>query len=139
MNLPKAEIIRHFSKWLTAWNEHNLSGVLDFIHDDIMFENWDGNIITSKGALKKAWLPWFIRHGNFKFFLEDFFCDEQQQKLTFQWRLEWPSIETKFKNEKEIRRGVDIIQLKDGKVFRKITYSKTAIQVGAAMVEMHVL
>jgi hypothetical protein len=59
--------------------------------------------------------------------------------MIFQWKLKWPSIEIKFKGQPEIRRGVDIMYLKDGKIFRKITYSKTVIQIGTVTVEMHAL
>ncbi|HWC53275.1 MAG TPA: nuclear transport factor 2 family protein [Chitinophagaceae bacterium] len=139
MDLSKVEILEQFNRWLTAWNKHDLAGVMDFIHEDILFENWDGKSITGKESLKRAWIPWFMHHGNFKFIQEEFFINEQRQAMIFQWKLKWPSIEIKFKGQPEIRRGVDIMYLKDGKIFRKITYSKTAIQIGTVTVEMHAL
>ncbi len=139
MGLSKTEMFQQFNRWLTAWNKHDLAGVMDFLHEDILFENWDGKAITGKESIRRSWMPWFMHHGNFKFIQEGLFFDEQQQLMTFQWKLEWPSIEKKFKDQPEIRRGVDIMQLKDGKIIRKITYSKTAIQIGTAIVEMQAL
>lgn len=139
MGLSETEMFQQFNRWLTAWNKHDLAGVMDFLHEDILFENWDGKAINGKESLRRSWMPWFMHHGNFKFIQEGLFFDEQQQLMTFQWKLEWPSIEKKFKDQPEIRRGVDIMQLKDGKIIRKITYSKTAIQIGTAIVEMQAL
>jgi len=137
MNLSRAEIITQFNVWLNAWDEHNLKGVMEFMHEEIVFENWNGIIISGKSALQKSWTPWFIHHGNFKFINEDIFIDEQEQKMTFQWRLEWPSIEHFFKGKPEIRRGVDILHLQDGKIIKKYTYSKTSIQIDNMPVSLY--
>ncbi len=96
-----------------------------------------GKLFLGKIDLRKSWTPWFIRHGDFKFRQEDIFFDEQEQKMTFQWRLEWPSVEKKFKGQNEIRRGVDILKFKDGKILRKITYSKTVVQMDSVTVNIH--
>ena len=137
MNLSRAEILSQFSIWLKAWNEHDLDGVLKLIHEDILFENWNSDIVSGKNALRRSWTPWFIHHGNFKFIQEDIFFDEQNQKMMFRWRLEWPSIEKKFIKRNEIRRGVDILEFKDGKIYKKISYSKTRIQIDSLLIDMH--
>ncbi|HYM93396.1 MAG TPA: nuclear transport factor 2 family protein [Chitinophagaceae bacterium] len=137
MNLSRAEIVKHFSEWLIAWNDHNLDGVMEFMHEEIVFENWNGAIITGKKALKKIWALWFMHHGNFKFTEEAIFLDEEEQKMTFQWRLEWPSTEKKFRGKHEIRRGVDILHFLDGKIYKKVSYSKTTIQIDSTLIEMH--
>lgn len=137
MNLPKADIILQFDKWLKAWNSHDLDEVMEFMHEEIVFENWDGSVISGKNALQKAWALWF-RHRNFKFIQEDLFIDEQKQKITFAWILEWPSLERKFLGRKEVRRGLDIIDLTDGKIYKKNTYSKTAFQIDSIPVRMSV-
>jgi len=129
MNLSKAQIQRLFKVWLMAWNEHNLDGVMEIIHEDILFENWNGAIVSGKSSLIKSWDPWFINHGNFKFIEEDIFIDEQEQKMLFKWRLEWPSSEKYYKGKKEVRRGVDLLYFLDGKIYKKYTYSKTTIQI----------
>lgn len=137
MPLAKADMILQFDKWLSAWNSYDLSGVLDFMHEDIVFENWDGTIISGKVALQKAWALWF-RHRNFKFIPEDLFIDEQKQKITFAWILEWPSLERKFLGRNEVRRGMDIIDLADGKIYKKNTYSKTVFKIDSVPVRMSV-
>lgn len=129
MNLPRTKIVLLFNEWLFAWNEHNLDGVMNLFHEDIVFENWTGAKIVGKELLRKAWTPWFINHENFRFEVEGLFFDENEQKMLFMWRLEWPSRLTKFKGKDEIRRGVDVLHFKEGKLIQKHTYSKTTIQI----------
>lgn len=136
MNLTPAEILLKFDAWLIAWNEHNLEGVIQFMHEEVVFENWNGDTITGKNFLQKAWVSWFSNHGNFKFIKEDLFIDELQQIVGFSWKLEWPSFEKKYLGKKEIRRGMDVIHLKDGKILKKITYSKTLIQVESKVIHL---
>ena len=134
MHLTRVEVENYFNNWLIAWNNHDLEGVLSLIHDDIVFENWNGNVVAGKTALQKAWLPWFFRHGNFKFIKEDIFFDEPEQKMTFLWCLEWPSLEKFFKGKHEIRRGSDILYFLDGKIIKKYTYSKTNLQINSGII-----
>lgn len=129
MNVSEAEIIIQFYEWLQAWNKHNLEEVMKLIHDDIVFENWTGVKIVGKRNLQRSWIPWFLNHGNFKFTEEKVFFDEKEQKMTFMWQLEWPSLIQSFKGKNEIRRGVDILKFKDGKIIKKLTYSKTTIEI----------
>jgi hypothetical protein len=129
MQLSRPEILDQFDVWLKSWNEHDLEGVMDFIHENILFENWNGSCVSGKGLLKKAWERWFDNHGNFKFSAEDLFIDEPQQKIAFSWKLEWPSLEKNYFGQPEIRRGMDILHLENGKIKTKITYSKTVFQI----------
>lgn len=139
MNLSKTEVYKKFELWLAAWNRHDLDGVMDLMHINVLFENWDGKTINGKELLHKLWIPWFANHNDFKFIQEDVFFDEEEQKMIFQWILEWHSIENKFKGEKEIRKGVDILEFKDGKIFKKVTYTKTTIQIGSTTIQLHAI
>jgi len=129
MRLSRSEILNQFDVWLKSWNEHDLEGVMQFMHEDVFFENWNRSNISGKEPLKTIWKRWFENHGNFKFSTEDLFIDEQQQKIAFSWKLEWPSPEKKYLGHPEVRRGMDILQLENGKIRKKITYSKTAVQI----------
>jgi len=129
MNLSKAEIVLLFNEWLIAWNDHNLEGVMKLFDENIVFENWTGTKIVGKNLLKKSWTSWFLNHGNFKFIKEDLFFDEDEQKMLFMWRLEWPSLFISYKGKREMRRGVDVLHFSDGRLIHKLTYSKTTIQI----------
>jgi len=129
MNLTKNEAISSLREWLMAWNQHDLPKVMDYLHDNVVFENYTGAVIVSKIRLQIAWTPWFLNHGNFSFVEEDIFFDQDEQKMLLQWCLEWPSPEKSFLGKREIRRGADVLYFVDGKVIRKQSYSKTFIQI----------
>jgi ketosteroid isomerase-like protein len=129
MNLTKTEILKLIKEWLTQWETYNLDGVMKLIHEEIIFENWTGSIVNGKKNLQKSWVPWFKNHGNFKFTEEDIFIDDQEQKVLFQWHLKWTSPDNKNIGKTEIRRGVDILFFKDGKIYNIYSYSKTSIEV----------
>ena len=127
--LSRHDIKALLAEWLQAWNDHNLDVVMALFHDEVRFENWTGATVRGKRALRHAWAPWFQRHGGFRFTYEDLFIDEVAQKVLFQWRLEWPSQVKGCERGLEKRRGVDVIHFRDGKIIRKLTYSKTNVEL----------
>ena len=129
MKLSKQEIKEALINWNTAWDNYDLDGVMALFHKDILFENWTGGKAEGKDALCKAWAPWFENHGGFRFIPEDTFIDEAEQKVLYRWQLQWPSFEKGYEGQPEIRRGVDVIHFKDGKIIQKLTYSKTTIEI----------
>lgn len=137
MKLSRSEILENFNLWLIAWDNYDLETVLKYMHEDIVFEGWDGTVVTGKKTLQAIWTPWFIFNGNFKFISEDISIDEQNQKMTFLWRLEWPSIEKDFKGKPEVRRGLDVLHFLDGKINKKYSYSKTSIEIEDRIVLLH--
>lgn len=129
MKLSKVEVNSLFHEWLFAWNKHDLEEVMYLFHDDIVFENWTGSTIKGKKSLRRSWTPWFSNHGEFKFIEEDIFFDENEQKMLFRWRLEWPSLLKTYQGKHEVRSGVDILHFLDGKIIQKHSYSKTTILI----------
>ncbi len=129
MKLTRDAIKQSLAEWNQAWNRHDLDAIMDLFHEDILFENWTGAKVEGKEALRNAWDQWFENHGDFRFTEEDTFIDESQQKVLYRWLLEWPSFEKGFEGQTEKRRGVDVIHFKDGKIIKKLTYSKTTLQI----------
>jgi len=136
MTLTKIEIQTLWDDWNQAWDDHDLDRVMTFFHDEVYFCNWTGGSATGKEQLKKAWSQWFANHGNFKFIQEEIFIDEQAQKLLFMWELKWPSFEKGYEGAPEIRHGVDVIHFKDGKIIKKLTYSKTTLEIGGKRMKL---
>lgn len=132
MQLTKDEIAKRLLNWLKAWDEYDLEAVMEWMNEDVVFENWDGCIVNGKNALQKLWTPWFVFNKGFKFNSEAIFIDEQTQQIAFQWCYEGLSFEKKYKGLNEVRRGVDILDLLDGKIISKSSYSKTGIQINSA-------
>jgi ketosteroid isomerase-like protein len=129
MNLTRDQILSALQQWNRAWDAHDLQSVMDLFHEDVLFENWTGARVRGKPALEKAWEGWFSEHGDFRFLEEDTFVDEIQQKALYRWRLEWPSLEKGYEGRPEIRRGIDVLHFKDGKIVAKLTYSKTTVDI----------
>jgi ketosteroid isomerase-like protein len=129
MKLSKQQIKEALTKWNAAWDNHDLDGVMALFHEDILFENWTGGKAKGKDALRKAWAPWFKNHGGFRFIPEDTFIDEAEQKVLYRWQLRWPSCEECYEGRPETRRGVDILHFKNGKIIKKLTYSKTTVEI----------
>ena len=139
MPLSREEIKNAVKKWNLAWDRHDLEEVMKLFHDEVLFENWTGGKAHGKEALRKAWTPWFANHGGFRFTEEDIFIDEKEQKVLYRWQLEWPSLEKGYEGKPEKRRGVDVLHFQDGKIIRKLTYSKTTIEIDRERVPLQVL
>lgn len=134
--LTRREIENALLNWNRAWDDHDLEGVMKLFHDDILFENWTGGKAQGKEALRQAWDSWFANHGGFRFTEEETFIDVEQQKALYRWQLEWPSIEKGCEGRPEKRRGVDVLHFKDGKIIKKLTYSKTTLEIDAQRVRL---
>lgn len=129
MKLSEKAIRKILIDWYRAWDSHDLEGVMELFHDDILFENWTGGHVEGKEKLRKAWAPWFAANGDFKFIEEETFIDVSAQKVLYRWALEWPSREWGFEGGRERRRGVDVLHFRDDKIAKKLTYSKTVIEI----------
>ena len=127
--LSRDDIKNALTSWNLAWDNHNLDGVMELFHDDVFFEHWHGAKVRGKEALHKAWAPWFENHGGFRFIPEETFIDEAEQKVLYRWELRWPSFEKGYEGRPETRRGVDVIHFQDGKIIKKLTYSKTTVGI----------
>jgi ketosteroid isomerase-like protein len=136
--LSRQEITDALREWNRAWACHDLDGVMALFHEDVLFENWTGAKVVGKQALRDAWQPWFTHHGGFRFTEEETFIDETQQKALYRWVLEWPSFEKRFEGRPERRRGVDVLHFKDGRIIKKLSYSKTTIEIDEKRYRLHV-
>ena len=136
MVLSRGEITRALAEWNVAWDNHDLDGVLELLHDEVLFDNWTGGRAKGKENLRKAWTPWFNNHGGFRFTQEDLFVDEAEQKVLYRWRLDWPSLEAGYEGRPEVRRGVDVMHFRDGKIVQKLTYSKTTVEIDGERIRL---
>lgn len=137
MRLSRKEIKTMMEDWNQAWEKHDLDKVMSFFHEDAFFENWTGAYVKGAKAIRKAWRNWFDNHGNFRFLEEETFIDESLQKVTYRWVLEWPSTEPGHENKTEIRKGLDVLHLKNGKILNKLTYTKTSVEIGNQRFSLH--
>ncbi|MFB0532164.1 MAG: nuclear transport factor 2 family protein, partial [Desulfatiglandales bacterium] len=55
MVLSREEIKGALARWNRAWNNHDLNGVMELFHDEVLFENWTGGKAKGKETLRQAW------------------------------------------------------------------------------------
>ena len=134
--LSREEIQETLAKWYRAWNEHDLDAVMELFHDEILFENWTGGRVRGKENLRQAWTTWFENHGEFRFTEEETFIDEAEQKALYRWQLEWPSLEKGCEGRRERRWGVDVLHFRDGSIIKKLTYSKTTVEIDGKRIRL---
>lgn len=129
MKLTRKEIKQLLADCYKAWDRHDLDQVMTFFHEEIFFENWTGAYVKGKENLRSAWRSWFDNHGGFRFLEAETFVDEAMQKACYRWLLEWPCMEPGYENKMELRKGVDVLHFKDGKIISKLTFSKTFVEI----------
>ncbi|MDX2501419.1 MAG: nuclear transport factor 2 family protein [Deltaproteobacteria bacterium] len=134
--LSRSNLKNLLKKWNQAWDRHDLDGVMQLFHEDVLFDNWTGARARGRDNLEKAWAGWFENHGGFRFTGEDTFIDETEQKVLYRWQLDWPSMERGFEGKHESRRGVDVLHFKDEKIIEKLTYCKTSIEIAGQRVSL---
>lgn len=134
--LTRKEIEQCLTKWYHAWLNYDLEGVIQLFHDEVIFENWTGGKAEGKEAIRQAWAEWFSNHGGFRFAEEETFIDKVQQKVLYRWQLDWPSFEKGYEGKPETRRGVDVMHFRDGKIIRKLTYSKTTLLIDGQKIRL---
>ena len=134
--LSRSDIKTALDRWNHAWDNHNLEGVLELLHDEVLFENWTGAKVKGKEALRHAWGPWFRDHGGFRFTPEETLIDEHEQKVVYRWQLDWPSLEKGYQGKHERRRGLDVLHFENDRIIRKLTYSKTTVEIDGRRVRL---
>jgi len=134
--MERAAIRKFIDKWLDAWGRHDLEGVLEAFSEEVIFDNWSGVRLKGKKRIRSAWKAWFEENGSFRFFTEDIFIDENEQKVLFRWNYEGPSFDKRRENSVETRRGVDVMHIRNGKIDEKFTYSKTTIGIDGRKVAL---
>lgn len=104
--------------------------------DDVLFDNWTGQRVRGKALLHRIWAQWFACHGDFRFIEEQTMIDEARQTAVYCWRLEWPSQEAGYEGAHESRSGVDVLHFRNGRITRKLSYSKTTLHIDGKRVPL---
>jgi ketosteroid isomerase-like protein len=110
-------------RFTDAFNRDDLDGVMAFMADDAVYEEFTGAINTGRNAIRAAFVPQFRGDfGKIRFETEDLFVDAQTGKALIRWVC---TLDTK--RGPGGCRGLDILHVEDGLVKRKLTYAKAKV------------
>ncbi|MDZ4720621.1 MAG: nuclear transport factor 2 family protein [Roseiflexaceae bacterium] len=105
-----------------TFNTHNVDAIMTLMTDDCIFENTfpapDGQRLVGQAAVREAWETLFQGSPQAYFAVEDVFASADRGVL--RWTYTWGTPET----DPGHIRGVDVMQIRDGKVAEKLSYVK---------------
>jgi ketosteroid isomerase-like protein len=110
-------------RFTDAFNRNDLDGVMAFMADDAVYEEFTGASSRGRDAIRAAFVPQFRGDfGTMRFETEDLFVDADAGKALVRWvcRLE-------TRRGPGGWRGLDILHVESGQVTRKLTYAKAKI------------
>ena len=55
--LSRSNLKNLLKKWNQAWDRHDLDGVMQLFHEDVLFDNWTGARARGRDNLERPGLP----------------------------------------------------------------------------------
>jgi uncharacterized protein (TIGR02246 family) len=112
-----ADLVVQFTE---AFNRNDLDGVMSFMAEDAVYDEFTGTINRGAEAIRAAFVPQFRGdHGKMRFNTEDLFVDDAAGKALIRWQC---TLETK--RGPAAWRGLDILHVVNGRITEKLTYAK---------------
>jgi ketosteroid isomerase-like protein len=110
-------------RFTEAFNRDDLEGVMSFMAEDAIYDEFNGRRSRGKQAIREAFVPQFRGDfGKIRFQTEDLFVDPESGKALIRWLCIL---------EREGRssgwRGLDILRFEDGLLAEKHTYAKAQV------------
>jgi ketosteroid isomerase-like protein len=120
--MTRAEFEDLVIRFTEAFKRDDLDGVMAFMADDAVYDEFNGTINYGKDAIRQAFVPQFRGdYGTIRFLTDDLFVDVDHGKALIRWRCAL----TKGERCREWR-GLDILHFENGLLKTKLTYAKTA-------------
>ena len=121
--MDRATLASLVIRFTDAFNQNDLEGVMAFMAEDAVYEEFTGAISRGKAAIRAAFVPQFRGDfGKMRFETEDLFVDAAAGKALIRWvcRLETRRGPAGW-------RGLDILHFENGLVTQKLTYAKAKV------------
>ena len=123
MSDRRAELTDLSTRFVDAFNRHDLDGIMSFFGDGSVFEDPEGKTYEGREAIRAAFAPLVDgAMGDIRFDEEDFFLDVEASKVMTGWRL---SLELEGKPASI--RGLDLLLFEGDKLMRKQAYWKADV------------
>jgi ketosteroid isomerase-like protein len=115
-----ADLVVRFTE---AFNRDDLDGVMSFMADDAIYEEFNGRLNRGRTAIREAFVPQFRGdYGRIRFQTEDLFVDPESGKALIRWLCTLES-----DGRSSAWRGLDILRFEDGLLAEKHTYAKAEV------------
>lgn len=115
-----AELVVRFTD---AFNKNDLDGVMSFMAEDAIYDEFTGTVNRGVAAIRAAFVPQFRGdYGTMRFDTEDLFVDATAGKALIRWQC---VLETR--RGPAAWRGLDIIHVVNGRITEKLTYAKAKV------------
>jgi ketosteroid isomerase-like protein len=121
--LSRAELEALVVAFTDAFNREDLDGVMAFLADDAVYDQFDGVRAVGKAAIREAFVPQFRGdYGTMRFVTEDLFVDATTGKAMISWlcTLERDGVRRGW-------RGLDLLHFEGRLVKEKHTYAKADV------------
>jgi len=104
-------------RFTDAFNKNDLDGVMSFMAEDAVYDEFTGTINRGAAAIRAAFVPQFRGdYGTMRFDTEDLFVDATAGKALIRWQC---VLETR--RGPAAWRGLDIIHVVNGRITEKLT------------------
>lgn len=110
-------------RFTEAFNRDDLDGVLSFMADDAIYDEFNGRRSRGKQAIREAFVPQFRGDfGRIRFQTEDLFVDPESDKALIRWLCVLEG-----DGQSGAWRGLDILHFENGLLAEKHTYAKAKV------------
>jgi uncharacterized protein (TIGR02246 family) len=110
-------------RFTEAFNRDDLDGVMSFMAEDAIYDEFNGRFNRGKQSIREAFVPQFRGdYGRIRFQTEDLFVDPESDKALISWLC---TVENDGRSS--AWRGLDILCFENGLLTEKRTYAKANV------------
>jgi ketosteroid isomerase-like protein len=110
-------------RFTEAFNRADLDGVMSFMAEDAIYDEFNGSLNRGKQAIREAFVPQFRGdYGRIRFQTEDLFVDPESGKALIRWLCTLDS-----EGRSSGWRGLDVLRFENGLLAEKHTYAKAQV------------
>ena len=110
-------------RFTDAFNRDDLDGVMSFMAEDAIYDEFNGRRSRGKPAIREAFVPQFRGdYGRIRFQTEDLFVDPESGKALIRWLC---TLERDGRSS--AWRGLDILRFEEGLLAEKHSYAKAEV------------
>jgi ketosteroid isomerase-like protein len=121
--MEREKLVDVVVRFTEAFNRDDLDGVMSFMAEDAVYDEFNGTINRGAAAIRAAFVPQFRGDfGKLRFHTEDLFVDAAAGKAMIRWLC---TLETK--RGPGGWRGLDLIHVENGRITQKLTYAKAKV------------